>query len=345
MRFLPYSNSLHKSKYKKKKNKFKFFEILFAVIFIASFSGLLFEKISEQKLGEKFKQKSKVVTIDESKIYYNVAGEGKYTVILESDIGWTSQEWANVIKNMPKDMNILYYDRAGYGRSEVIGKDRTVKEETEELYKLLKKSGVRGPYILVGHSYGGLIMCNYAKKYPEDVAALLLIDCINEKEIQTEKFIKEIKTEKNIKNAEKIVSNLGIVRMLDSINFIHRQDDILNKLPEINSEILKTNRVSHDYCKTYYEELKGLLSYGERVQSDNILGDKPLMILTSKTKGLNNEDEEKRLTYQKELAKISSGAEVSIIDSNVKNIPIEQSNAVLNCINLLKKKVVKTNEK
>ncbi|MBP1703599.1 MAG: putative hydrolase or acyltransferase of alpha/beta superfamily [Chloroflexi bacterium] len=103
-------------------------------------------------------------------------GQGSPTVVLDTGSGETYESWQSIIDGIAKETRVCAYDRAGYGQSEPGPLPRDSGRETEELALLLNKAGIKGPYILVGHSLGGLNMQVFAGKYPDQVAGMLLLD-------------------------------------------------------------------------------------------------------------------------------------------------------------------------
>jgi pimeloyl-ACP methyl ester carboxylesterase len=79
-------------------------------------------------------------------------------------------------KAMRQETRSILFDRAGSGWSDPGPFPRRTLQEVEELRKALRGAGEQGPYVLVGHSYGGLLAVNYAFRHPEDVAGLVLLD-------------------------------------------------------------------------------------------------------------------------------------------------------------------------
>ena len=73
---------------------------------------------------------------------------------------------------------VLSYDRAGLGWSDPATQPRTLANIVEELRSLLHAAGVAPPYILVGHSFGGLVVRYFAAQHPEEVAGILLVDAV-----------------------------------------------------------------------------------------------------------------------------------------------------------------------
>jgi pimeloyl-ACP methyl ester carboxylesterase len=105
-----------------------------------------------------------------------VAGEGMPVVIIDGGIGAGSEEYRPLQERLAVKTTVITYDRAGYGLSEPGPLPRDSGTEAGELRVMLHKMGVAGPYVLVGHSLGGLNMEVYAHRYPDEVAGLVLLD-------------------------------------------------------------------------------------------------------------------------------------------------------------------------
>ena len=113
-------------------------------------------------------------------LHVNVTGRGKPTVVLISGAGDFSFDWGLVQPQISSFSRCVSYDRAGLAWSDLGPTPRTMKQEAFELRSLLQKAGLKGPYVLVGHSIGGLIARTYAGLYPNDVAGMVLVDSTTE---------------------------------------------------------------------------------------------------------------------------------------------------------------------
>lgn len=103
-------------------------------------------------------------------------GAGSPTIVIEAGIGDTVDKLAGLQARLARKTSVVTYDRAGYGRSEPGPLPRDARREAAELKTLLEKASVSGPYVLVGHSLGGLNAMVFAAQYPDDVAGLVLLD-------------------------------------------------------------------------------------------------------------------------------------------------------------------------
>ena len=104
-------------------------------------------------------------------------GNGSPIVIMESGHNPATELWQSIRDGVAEFTTACYYDRANYGRSEQDPvKPRPNDIYVQDLHTLLEESGLVGPYVLVGHSFGGLITRLYADNFPEDVVGMVLVD-------------------------------------------------------------------------------------------------------------------------------------------------------------------------
>ncbi|HXF07373.1 MAG TPA: alpha/beta fold hydrolase [Candidatus Acidoferrales bacterium] len=115
-------------------------------------------------------------TIDDRRIEYVLTGKGGNTVVFESGLGGTMDWWAKVVPAVATDATTFAYNRPGYGKSDAAATPRDGQHVVDELRALLQSRGLRPPYVLVGHSLGGLYMQLFARRYPDEVSALVLVD-------------------------------------------------------------------------------------------------------------------------------------------------------------------------
>ena len=117
-----------------------------------------------------------MITVGSLRLQVHVEGKGIPAVVIDSGIAVEMDTLKSFRERIAKFTQVITYNRAGYGQSEPGPLPRDGAREAEELKKLLQKSSVPGPYILVGHSLGALNVMIFASKYPKDVAGLVLLD-------------------------------------------------------------------------------------------------------------------------------------------------------------------------
>jgi len=110
-------------------------------------------------------------------IVYTKVGHGEPTVVLQSGLGDGRDPWAGIVQSLRGEYSVFAYDRPGYGESTATPPvPRNPCGIATELHGLLQSAGIKPPYVLVGHSIGGLYQYAYSRLYPEEVAGLVLVD-------------------------------------------------------------------------------------------------------------------------------------------------------------------------
>lgn len=117
-----------------------------------------------------------LIDVDGHLMHLYCTGEGDPTVLLEAGLGESSLMFRPFQEEVEAMTRVCAYDRAGHGWSEPGPGQRTGERIVGELESLVQAAGEPGPYVLVGHSFGGLIMLMFAEANPEDVAGVVLID-------------------------------------------------------------------------------------------------------------------------------------------------------------------------
>lgn len=144
--------------------------ILYSLALLAALLGMV---ACSQTAGSDV---DRMIDIGSHSMHITCIGEGSPTVVI--DVGWgdSPANWHVVQEQIARDTRVCVYDRAGYGRSEPGPMPRTSQQVAEELKALLEKANVEGPYVVVGHSLGGLNMQVFASQHPELVAGVVLLD-------------------------------------------------------------------------------------------------------------------------------------------------------------------------
>jgi pimeloyl-ACP methyl ester carboxylesterase len=127
------------------------------------------------------------------RMYMKCCGTGSPTVVLVGGLRASAEDWSVADKSAPavfpevgKFTRVCAYDRPGTpvgekpSRSDPVPQPTTVKDAVADLHTLLSVAGEKGPYVLVGHSYGGLVVKLYASTYPKEVSGLVLVDALSE---------------------------------------------------------------------------------------------------------------------------------------------------------------------
>ncbi len=223
------------------------------------------------------------------RLHYIDQGEGDVTLVMDAGLPGTCLDWSWVQDELANYARVITYDRAGYGWSELGPKPRTSLQEVNELRELLQKEKINKPYILVGHSYGGLNMLLYAYTYPDEVAGLVLIDSTHP---DYHEFLpEEFKDMENSKLTQlkigAVLSPFGIQRLLNISLSPY-------KLPKDLKDAGRAMGFRNAAFNAAYNEFLVVEKSLEQVKKVKDLGDIPLLIITKgletpKIKGFTDE--------------------------------------------------------
>jgi pimeloyl-ACP methyl ester carboxylesterase len=114
------------------------------------------------------------------RVYLDCEGRGAPTVVVETGLGDYARDWVLVQERVERTTRICIFDRAGYGFSDPGPMPRTYDQENLDLHRALAATGEHGPFVLVGHSYGGPLARNFAHNYPAEVAGMVLAESSTE---------------------------------------------------------------------------------------------------------------------------------------------------------------------
>jgi pimeloyl-ACP methyl ester carboxylesterase len=138
--------------------------------------GVIYQAIATQIYQRTYSPPGEMVDAGTHNLHINCLGEGSPTVILEAANLGMSAHWVRVQQQVAQATRVCAYDRAGLGWSERGPEPRDARQISSELHTLLKGADTDGPYVLAGHSYGGLYARMYAARYPEEVAGVVMVD-------------------------------------------------------------------------------------------------------------------------------------------------------------------------
>jgi len=118
----------------------------------------------------------RMVSIGSHSLHTVVAGTGLPAVVIDGGIATRCEEYRELQDRIAAATTVVIYDRAGYGSSEVGPPPRDSRREVEELRILLSRLSIAPPFVLVGHSLGGLNAQVFANEHPDEVAGMVLLD-------------------------------------------------------------------------------------------------------------------------------------------------------------------------
>jgi len=120
--------------------------------------------------------RGQLVDVGPYRLHLECTGSGGPTVILEPGGGGSAASMGLIAPAVARDSSVCVYDRAGRGWSDPAATPPDGAQIATDLHELLTRANVPGPYVLAGHSFGGLYVRTYAAMYPDEVAGLVLVD-------------------------------------------------------------------------------------------------------------------------------------------------------------------------
>ncbi len=109
-------------------------------------------------------------------LHLHCTGSGSPTVLLQPGMGEMSSNLAWIAPAVSRHTRVCVYDRAGRGWSQPADRPQDAGQIASDLHSLLGRADVKGPYVLAGHSFGGLYSLTFAARYPDEVAGMVLLD-------------------------------------------------------------------------------------------------------------------------------------------------------------------------
>ncbi|HKH10753.1 MAG TPA: alpha/beta hydrolase [Rubrobacter sp.] len=265
--------------------------------------GAIYQAIATERAERAYPPPGEMVDVGGYRLHINCVGQGSPTVVLDAGSGGFSAQWVRVQREVSGTTRVCAYDRAGMGWSEMGPDPRDAKQVSSELHALLEGAGIEGPYVLVGHSFGGLYMQTYAARYPDEVAGVTLVDSSTDPGQFGQRSEARDSNEpqkqasavgpKLVRLGVSLPARLGVVRLLSEL------DPASPDLPQQQRAQIDALTPSTRQWSTSVLELLAP-TQTLRLGSPGSLGNKPLAVVTAGT------SEPGWLGLQDELATLSS---------------------------------------
>jgi len=316
------------------------------VLVILMIAGAIYQSVASASDAKKYPPMGQLYDVGDYRLHLYCTGEGSPTVILEAGAGSPGLIWTYVQPEIAKTTRVCSYDRAGFGWSDPAPGPLGSDEVAADLHALLEAADVPAPYVLVGHSAGGVYVRAFARLYPSEVVGMVLVDSTHE--AQNASFPQEYQELNKIQNAMfdfcRIVSPFGLMRVT---RFFDMLTAAYNMDAETGKVFLSTmNRTN--FCQAAAAEAEALSTLISQTPSS--LGDLPLIVLTADT----SEDEmlaqipaylqsiagpemikkafEVGRDMQKELVGLSSRGRQIMVPNSGHMIPLDQPGVVIDAI-------------
>jgi len=188
-------------------------------IALALLLGAVYQALGARRDLNRFPPPGKFVQVDTHRLHFQEMGEGGPTVVLESGLMSSVLTWQKLQPMVAKSARVVSYDRAGMGWSDPGPEPRDAARIVTELRDLLRRAEIPPPYVLVGHSFGGLTMSLFAARYRNEVCGVVLIDPVAPTEWHppSERDLHRSRIGSKVCRRAAIVSHTGLLRLIASL--------------------------------------------------------------------------------------------------------------------------------
>jgi pimeloyl-ACP methyl ester carboxylesterase len=310
--------------------------VVLAVVLVVA--GISYQTTEKRIDARRFPEAGRLVDIGGYRLNINCTGQGSPTVVLESGLATLSLGWQRVQSGIAEFTRVCSYDRAGYAWSDASPRPRTSVEIAKELHILLGNAGERPPYVLVGHSFGGLDIRAYNGLYPNEVVGMVLPESTHPDLLdRLPPSIKKLSDNAQSEREREVLwapflYGLGITRFLrrkviDDPNAPRgeREYAYLSMPPKFNEAVTR--------------EAGALEESGAQVKASGTLGDKPLIVLTAEKGGLSGEGKDFEYLrgiwindLQLQLTHLSTRGQRVMVPDSDHMIPFERPDVIVNAV-------------
>lgn len=275
-----------------------------ATLLILAAVGAVYQAVATWRAQRANPPPGEMVDVEGHELHIDCAGRGSPTVVLEAASGATSAQWVRVQQQVSGITRVCAYDRAGMGWSEAGPDPRDSERVAGELHDLLGKAGIEGPYVLAGHSYGGLYVRAYAARYPDEVAGVALVESSHPDQFERLPEAREsYEQTRRLFAVAPWLARIGVVRLFG-----------LNPAPpglpkQQRAQIDALGSSTRQVTATA-EEFRATPRTTDQARSLRSLGDKPLAVVSAGTQSC------AWLGLQDELAELSTDSVHRVVDGS-----------------------------
>jgi pimeloyl-ACP methyl ester carboxylesterase len=216
----------------------------------------------------------RLVDVGGHKLHINCTGTGSPTVVLEPGLGEPSTAMAWIAPDVAATTRVCVYDRAGRGWSESAETSQDGAQVATDLHTLLDRAGEQGPYVLAGHSAGGLYVLNFAQLYPDDVAGVILLDSMSpEQYTAIDGWPAFYEMYRRASAVLTPLSRLGAGHLM--------YDSAYGDLPALARDQERAFMATPRAARSVRDEFSQIRTTMTQAQALTTLGDRPLIVLTA----------------------------------------------------------------
>ena len=272
--------------------------LLAAALVCATGIGGIYQAFAAGRDLRKYPPPGRLLDGGDCHMHIQIAGQGGPAVILEAGLGGMSSAWVWIQHEVARFTQVVAYDRGGLGWSGPDSAPKTATLAAQRLHTIILHSHVRPPYVLVGHSMGGLFIRVFADLYPDEVAGMVLIDAVHpDQHLRSAAINTHMSTGFRFLEAVPLLTRLGYVRLAGVFNFW------TEGLPVEQAREARAFLSTYQHLKTTRDESQAWDTICAEVRRTRRLTDIPLAVVTAAKGVLPGHPE-----MQKELTTLSSNS-------------------------------------
>jgi pimeloyl-ACP methyl ester carboxylesterase len=293
-----------------------------------------------------------LVDVGGFRLHLHCTGEGSPTIVLDAALGASSLSWSLVQPDLARLSRVCSYDRAGFGWSDPGPMPRTADRIAEELHTLLERARVPPPYVLVGHSFGGLVALIFARRFRSVTSGLVLVDPAHAEDWVTPAPKEQVQIDRGVRLCRygTVTARIGLARIVSTLvtfgqvrtarllvkaasrRGLSRQDEaILAPVRKLPPELRPT--LAQFWSKPHFFEALGSQIESVCVSAGKVLdataggyGDLPLITISSTDPGAY------RLRQQDAMAALSTRGRHIMASQSGHWIPLDQPQVVIDAV-------------
>lgn len=245
-----------------------------------------------------------LVDVGGYRLHLHCIGRGAPTVVLLNGLGETSPQWARVLPAVGEKTRVCAYDRAGQGWSEDSSNANDATTAAIDLHELLAAAGESGPFVLAGHSSGGVHALTYTHLYPSQVAGLVLLDSASPNQVKVvTTFNGEYQVMRRVLTAAPTLFRFGVGHVMQAMG-----------VPDLPGDAGRQAAAFADSPRGWVgmrAEQAELPTAFAQAQALTSLGDRPLVVLTAKA---NVDSKPGWATAQDQMTALSTNSRHTVAD-------------------------------
>ena len=245
-----------------------------AVLMVASVGGG-YETVREYLDARMYPMPGQLLDVGGHRLHLHCTGSSSPTVVLEPGLGGASSDLGWVAPAVARDSRVCVYDRAGRGWSDAAEGPQDAARIAADLHTLLERAQIPGPYVLAGHSFGGLYVQTFAANYPNQVAGLVLLDSTAPKPGPAQTRTESYNVLGRISAVFSAVAHLGAGRLIAQSSY--------GSLPPHFRGEARANASTARYLRSWIEEFVAANTSAQQAASLTNLDGNPLVVVTADT--------------------------------------------------------------